>query len=265
MLRQVPQVLAHLLGAGGAVDPDHVGAHRVERHERRADLGAGQHAPGELDGDLHLDGQVDLGGAHGGAHTIDRGLGAEQVELRLDDEQVDAAVDQAERLLGVEVTQFAVPDLTEGREPRARTHRPGDESLAVRGRGVLGGVSRDAGGDAVQLTGAVREPVLAEGHAERSERVGLDHVGTGGEVLGVQPPDHVGSGLDQDLVAALQVGTAEVIGGEALLLEPGAGAAVEDDHALVEGTQVRVCGTRHVEREATGPTPDRPNHPAACG
>ncbi len=52
VLRQVPQVLAHLGRAGGAVEPDQVDAQRLERGQRRADLAAEQHRAGGLDGDL---------------------------------------------------------------------------------------------------------------------------------------------------------------------------------------------------------------------
>ena len=60
VLGQVAQVLAHLDRAGGAVDADEVGPHGVERAQGGGDLGAGQHAPGQLDGHLHL--QRDLRG-----------------------------------------------------------------------------------------------------------------------------------------------------------------------------------------------------------
>jgi len=46
-------VLAHLGGTGRAVEPDEVGTHRVDGGERGGDLGAGQHATGQLDGHLH--------------------------------------------------------------------------------------------------------------------------------------------------------------------------------------------------------------------
>ena len=61
--REVAQVLAHLGGAGGAVQADHVDAERLERGERGADLGADQHRAGGLDGHLHEHRQVDAGGA----------------------------------------------------------------------------------------------------------------------------------------------------------------------------------------------------------
>ena len=49
---QVAQVLAHLGRAGGAVQPDEVDAERLQRGQRRTDLGAEQHRAGRLDRDL---------------------------------------------------------------------------------------------------------------------------------------------------------------------------------------------------------------------
>ena len=55
---QVPEVLAHLGRASGAVEPDDVGSHGVQGRKGRADLATHQHPPGRLDGYLHLDRQL---------------------------------------------------------------------------------------------------------------------------------------------------------------------------------------------------------------
>ena len=55
VLGEVAQVLAHLRGPGGAVEADDVGPQGVEGGEGGADLGAQQHAAGQLDGDLDLE------------------------------------------------------------------------------------------------------------------------------------------------------------------------------------------------------------------
>lgn len=77
---------------------------------------------------------------------------------------------------------------------------------------------------------------------ERTERVGLHHVGPGGEVFPVHLLDELRAGVDEDLVAPFQLGPAEVVGGEVLLLEPGAGGAVEHDD--LPGDQIEVRGGR---------------------
>ena len=95
VLGEVAEVLAHLAGTGGAVEPDDVDAERVDGGEGGADLGAGEHRAGHLDGDLGLDRHVAADGGHGPAAAVDGRLQAEQVVLGLDEEQVDAALEQA--------------------------------------------------------------------------------------------------------------------------------------------------------------------------
>ena len=95
---EVADVLAHLGGAGRAVDAEDVGAHGVDGGEGGADLGAEQHAAGQLDRDLHLQRHLAALGRHGPPGADDRRLRRQQVELGLDEEQVDAAVEQAAAL-----------------------------------------------------------------------------------------------------------------------------------------------------------------------
>jgi hypothetical protein len=93
--RQVAQVLVHLGRAGGAVEPEHVRPQRAQCGQGRPDLAAEQHRAGLLHGDLELERHVAAGGGHGPAGADDRGLGCQQVEVGLGDEQVDAALQQA--------------------------------------------------------------------------------------------------------------------------------------------------------------------------
>ena len=72
------------------------------------------------------------------------------------------------------------------------------------------------------------------------------------EVRGVQLADHVGPGEHEHLVAALEVGAPEVVGGEVPGLDARAEGAVEDDHALGRG--VEIAAVRH-SHEATGVAP----------
>ena len=99
---------------------------RVDGAQRGADLGAGEHAAGELDRDLRLERHLAAGGGHRPAAPIDAGLEAEQVELGLDEQQVDAALEQPAALLLVGVAQVGEADLPERCELRARPDGPGD-------------------------------------------------------------------------------------------------------------------------------------------
>ena len=151
--RQVAQGLAHLDRTGGAVEADHVDLHGVEHGEGGADLGAGQHAAGELDRHLRLQWHHPAERHHGPPGAVDGGLDREQVELGLDEQQVDAALEQAERLLLVGVAELGVGDLAERGELGARAHgaghpaRPlGRGELVAHGAGQLGRRSGSARG-----------------------------------------------------------------------------------------------------------------------
>ena len=242
VLEEVAEVLAHLRGPGGAVDPDDVGPHGVERGQRGADLGAGQHRAGELHGDLHLDRDLAPGRGHGPAAADHRGLGAEQVELGLDQEQVDAALEQGGRLLLVGVAQLGEADLAEGGELGARSHRAGDQAAVA-----VGDLAGDAGGGQVDLVGPLGDAVLAERHGEGAEGGRLDDVDADLEERVVHLGDHVGSGDHEQLVAALEVLAAEVVGPQAQRLHVGAEGAVVDDHLLVDQVEV-AAGTHGLTR-----------------
>ena len=80
-------------------------------------------------------------------------------------------------------------------------------------------------------------PYSPSGIENDAERVGLDDVDTELAVGAVELLDHVGPGDAEDLVAALELRTAEVVGREVLLLQPGAGGAVVDDDARLHGLE----------------------------
>ena len=89
-VRERAQRLVHLHGSGRAVKTDDVDAERRERGDGRPDLGTGQHPSGEFDGDLHLDGHDAAVSSHGSMTGGDRGLAREEVEHRLDQQEVHA-------------------------------------------------------------------------------------------------------------------------------------------------------------------------------
>ena len=70
------------------------------------------------------------------------------------------------------------------------------------------------GRQAVELEGLVGEAVLAEHQRRAAEGVGLDDVAAGREVALVDAVDHVGAGGAEVLVAPLELGAAEVVGGQ---------------------------------------------------
>jgi hypothetical protein len=74
-----------------------------------------------------------------------------------------------------------------------------------------------------------------------AKRLGLDDVAADLEERAVDLGDEVGAGADQDLVAALEVRTTEVFGGQAQQLQVGAHGAVEDQYPFPERLEVSGC------------------------
>ena len=230
MLGQVPEMLAHLLGPSGAVEPDHVGAQGIEGGKGAPDLGAEQHPPGQLDRHLHLDRHRPACVGHGPATADDGGLGLEQILDRLDDQEVDATVEQAPGRLLVAVALVGEGDLAERGDLGAGAERAGHPAVA-------GHVPGDAGRLQGQLTGPRRDAVFGQHPRQGAEAVGLDHVDPDVEERPVQVGHHVGPGVAQELVAPLHGRSAEVIRAQMAQLEVGPGGAVEDDHALAHGVE----------------------------
>ena len=146
----------------------------LERREHRGDVGAQQHlaAVGQQR-DRGVDRQRPAGALEGRAGAEDRGLDLEDVLRRLDDDQVDAAVDQARRLLGEDLDQLAEADLPErrvlgGRQEAGRPDRARDEAA------LAGGLARDLGGPGVDLDRVLAEAPLLELQPRALEGVGLD-------------------------------------------------------------------------------------------
>jgi hypothetical protein len=226
--------VAHVVGAGGAVEPDDVDLERLERGERGRDVGPEEHlaAVGQ-----QRDAGLDRGAAAGGLERLadaeHRGLDLEDVLRGLDDDQVDAALEQALRLLGEDGDQLAEGDAPERgivarREVAGGADRAGDEALLAHG------LARDLGGPAVDLERVVAEAPLVELDARALERVGLDDLGAGLDHRRVDALDDVGAVEDERLVAAAGE-LVVVLEREVELLERRPHPAVEDDDPFARG------------------------------
>ena len=115
--------------------------------ERGGDVGAEQHAPGRVERDLHLDRQVMPRLVEGLLAAHDGGLDLEDVLRGLDQQQVHAAVDQADGLLAEDVGQFVEGDVGQlgivgGGQLAARADGAGDEARLRRSRPANPSASR---------------------------------------------------------------------------------------------------------------------------
>lgn len=221
-------MLAHLGGAGGAVEADHVDAERLEGRERRADLGAEQHGAGGLDGD-----RADQGGwrrwRQGAAGAEDRGLGLQQVLGGLHQEGVRATGDHAFGIGLVGVAEGDIGRVAEGGQLGAGAHGAQHPALASVGGELVGDLTGDPGVGLGELVDAFGDVVLTERRVVGTEGVGLDAVHPGGVVLLVDRADDVRAGDVEDLVAALEL--LEVVETGVLRLEHRPHRTVGDHHA----------------------------------
>ena len=226
--------VAHVLGAGRAVEADHVDLERLERGQRGADVGAEEHlaAVGQQ-GDAGLDRHAAARELERLAHAEDRGLDLEDVLRGLDDQQVDAALEQALGLLGEDLHELAEADLAEARvlgrgQEAGRADRARDEAI------LADRLARDLRGAAVDLERVLGQAPLVELQPRGLERVGLDDLRTGLDHRLVDALDDVGAVEHERLVAApgeLVVALERQVE----LLERGAHAAVEDDDPVTRG------------------------------
>ena len=239
---QVSQGLEHLRGPRGAVEPDDVDVHGLEGDQGGAHLGTRKHRPGQLDGDLALDGEAHPGTTHGPARTVDGRLGLEEIEHRLHQDQVGAALDERGRLLLVGVPQVGVADLAERRELGARTDAARHPSGPVRRHEVVGRPSRQGHGGQVEFADPVTQAVLGEHRGEGAEGVGLHDVAAHLVERSVDLLDGVGPGHDQQLVAPFELRSAEVLGSELLDLQVGSHGPVEHDDPFACGLEVARFG-----------------------
>ena len=233
VLAEVADRVAHVLGAGRAVQPDHVHVERNERCEHGLDVRAEQHlAAVRQQRDARLDRDLAAGEVEGLARAEDRGLDLEDVLRGLDDEQVGAALDQALGLLGEDLDQLAEGDLAERwvvarGEMARRADRAGHEAV------VAGGRARDLGGSAVDLRRVLAEPPLLELQAAGLEGVRLHDLGAGVQHRLVHALDHVRA-VEHERLVALALKPAVVLLGQLELLERGTHAAVEHHDAVAD-------------------------------
>ncbi len=245
--REVAQVLAHLGGAGGAVQAEHVDAEGLQRRDGRADLRAEQHRARGLDRDGADQRHGDAVRVHGAAGADERGLRLEEVLGGLHQEGVGAAGEEALGVDLVGVAEGVVADVAEGGELGAGAHGAQDPALLAGGGGdLVGDLAGDAGGGLVELEVAVRDVVLGEGRVVSAERVGGDAVDARSEVGLVHRADDVGAGDAEDLVAPLEL--LEVLHARVLRLEHRPHGPVGHDHTGGErlsegvGPGLGVCG-----------------------
>ena len=98
---QVPDRIVHLFRAGSAVQTDRSDVEHLQRGERRANLGAKQHGAGSFQRDLHLDGHVLSGFLQRVEKADQSGFRLKDVLTGLQQENINSALDECDRLFRV--------------------------------------------------------------------------------------------------------------------------------------------------------------------
>ncbi|MNY14942.1 hypothetical protein D3C86_1481320 [compost metagenome] len=197
---------AHVLGAGGAVETDHVDGQGLEDGDRRRDVGAEQHAPAGVEGDLDLKRNALARLLEVALDARDRSLHLQDVLGGFDQEHVAATLDQGLGLLLEDGRQLLEGDVAEGRIVAAGQHAGGADG-ACDEAGMLGGAvavrhpARQLRGRVVLLVGAIAEAVLLELGPVAAEGIGLEHVAADRHEAVVDRLDHLGLHEHQVLVA----------------------------------------------------------------
>jgi len=236
-----PDRVAHVLGPGRAVEADGVDAERDERRQHRLDVGAEQHlAAVREQRDLGLDRDAAADALEGVTRAEDARLDLEDVLSGLDEEQVDAALEQPLRLLGEDLPQLREADVAERRVIRGGQQAGGADRAAHEAL-LADRAAGDLGGATVDLERALAEPPLVELEPRRLEGVGLDDLGSRLDHRAVDVLDHVGA-VQHERLVALAREAAVVLARQVELLERRAHATVEDDHPALDGGKVIAHG-----------------------
>ena len=182
---QIADRLIHLRRTGGAVQADHVDVVRLKRGQRRANFGAEQHGSGFLQRYLNLHRQPLPRLAHCLDHGDRGNLRLQQILAGLDQQHIDAAFDQRQRLLFIGRQHRVPTDVSERRQFCGWPHRSGDEARFVLGRKLLRHFAGELRRLHVDLANFVAQIELAENQARPAERVGLDDVASHAEKVRV--------------------------------------------------------------------------------
>ncbi len=188
-------------------------------------------------------------------HLVDRDhrrLPVQRIEDRLDEQQIAAAVEKAAHLFLVRLAQLVERDRAKrrvvdvGGDRERLVRRPdrtcGEARAVWRPRRPFGArLLGETGAPDVELVGNRLEAVIGLGDGRAVERVGLDDVAAGVEVLAVNAGDGVGTRQHEKIVVALEIPrvvlealAAEVRFREVAALDHRPHRAIEDEDPLLE-------------------------------
>ncbi len=238
VLGQIPHRLAHVLRTRRAVQADHIDAERLERRHRARDVGPQEHAPAHVERNLRLQREPPSDLDEQSLDARDRRLHFEDVLRRLDQKQIDSALDQVLRLLVEVVCQLGIRNLRQhgigaGRQHPRRAHRSRHKPRLIRCRVFVSSCPRQSRGTNVYLANLVAQPPLPETAGRRLERARLHDIASHRQERLMNGLDHVGARENEIVVATLQRLAAKVLSGKVVPLDVRPHRAVVYQHSAL--------------------------------
>jgi hypothetical protein len=257
-LEQIADGLAHVLGTCRAIEPDDVYAQTFENSQRRGDVGAQQHAAVGVQRDLGLQRQGSPAGGETPSGAENGRFGLENVLLRLDDQQVSAAILQTASLLGEDLDQRLEADVRQGGVVGGRQKPGGADGAGYEaGSAVLAfpGVAlapRNGSTGEIDRVGLVGQPPFFEPQSTGLERVAFDDVAASRQEAPMQSTGGIRAADAQRVHAAFVALAAEIVRTQLQALQIRAHRSIEDEHAPLQFGQI--ISLRH-SRESFGVDP----------
>ena len=260
-VRQGSQRVGHELRARGAVEAQ-VQQIGVQEGDRQG-LGVlpRQHGAGGLDGHRHRHGQAPSGLTKGLFDSQQACLDVPGVLTGLEQQVVGTAGHEPQSLDAIVLDELLEGHTTGHRDGLGRgPHGAADEAWPGRHRKGPTGFPSQLRRQSIEIVGPLGQVVLGQHQGCPPETVGLHDVGPGFEIEPVETQHYVRSRDAQVLVAALEVGAAEVFSRQVLALEARSRGTVHDQDALLQGLQqslgtclpiLRARRDRYVEMKVT--------------
>ena len=187
-----------------------------EDREHRCGIGAEQHPAGDVEGHRGHDRHGTARGIGSRACAEHGGLCFEDVLLRLDDQHVDASLDERRGLLLIHRDEVGKPEPAHrrvtrcGQEP-GRPHAAGDKALTAVLRILVGDPPREPCRGDVQVDGGIALTPLLEARPRCLKGARLDDVAACVEEAAVDALDDLGSVDGETVHPSFQRGAAEVV------------------------------------------------------
>ena len=240
--------LTHMFRAGGTVEADDVDAHPFKDGQCGGDVGAKQHATRGIEGDLGLQRHIDLCLVEGLMNTRDGGPDFEDILRGFDQQQIHAALDEANSLLSKNFGQLVESDIRKvgvvggGQLARGADRTRHEARLFCFCSKFICETARKGRGSLIDLDHTFAQFIFRHGDAVGAEGIGLEHVHTDLEERAMDLFHGFGVRDDEEVIAAVILLTAEFLRREVLVLQAGAHGAVEDENLLFEGIEVAAVG-----------------------